>query len=268
MCQVDEGRRFPAVVVAAVVIAVCGPLLLFAQSPVREADNTAVPQRPATAVAPSIQATPEQIGDAFLAHQRYQEAIAAYKKDPQPSAPVWNKMGIAYELMFDPSDAVRCFKQALRLDPHNAQVINNLGTVYDSQKKYKAAEKMYRKATKIDPNSAVIQKNLGTNLLARRKYEAGWDAYRKALALDPHIFDQNAISAVQNTASLQERGAMNYYMAKSCVQAGLADRAIQFLRLALSEGFTSPKKVAEDNSFKALHDNPAFQQLLTEHYSQ
>lgn len=265
MCQLDKGRRLPATVVAAIVV--CGPIALIAQNQIPKADNPSVPEQP-TAAAQAIRGTHEEIGDAFLAHRRYQEAIAEYKKDPHPSAVLLNKTGIAYEMMFDPGDAERCFKKSLRLDPHNAQVINNLGTVYDSQKKYKAAERMYRKATKLDPTSAVILKNLGTNLLARRKYEKGWKAYSKALALDPQIFDQNGTSAVQNTASLQERGAMNYYMAKSCVQAGLRDQAIHFLRLALSEGFTSPRKVAEDSSFAKLRDDPAFQQLLAEHSSQ
>lgn len=262
MRQVDKGRQFPALVAAAVLV--CGPMLLAAQSHLREGDNPSVPAQPAAA-APQIQATPEQNGDAFLARQRYQEAIAAYKKEPKPSAAVLNKMGIAYEMMFDGRDAERCFTESLRLKPHDAQVINNLGTVYDSQKKYKKAEHMYRKAIKLDSTSAIMLKNLGTNLLARHKYEKGWKAYQKALAIDPHIFDQTGASAVQNTASLQERGAMNYYMAKSCVQAGLAERAIQFLRLAMSEGFTSPKKVAEDSSFAKLRDDPAFQQLISEH---
>jgi tetratricopeptide (TPR) repeat protein len=265
MCQVDEGRRLPAIVVLAVLV--CAPPMLLAQGQVRQADNHAMPPPPA-ATAAVIHATPEQLGDAYLAHQRYQEAISAYKKEPHPSAGLWNKMGIAYELLLDPADAVRCYKVSLRLDPHDARVINNLATVYDSEKKYKPAEKMYRRAIKEDATSAVIEKNLGTNLLARHRYPEGLEAYRKALALDPQIFDRSENSAVQNTASLQERGAMNYYMAKSCVQAGLADRAIQFLRLALSEGFTSPKKVAEDSTFAKLRDNPEFQQLIAEHSSQ
>jgi tetratricopeptide (TPR) repeat protein len=265
MCQVDKGRRYSALVLAAILV--CVPLVVPAQDQVRTAENLNSLQQQ-TAPAPQFSVTPEQLGDAYLAHQRYQEAIAAYKREAHPSAALWNKMGIAYELMFDPEDALRCFEKSLRMAPHNAQVINNLGTVYDSQKKYRKAEHMYRRAMKLDPDSAIIQKNLGTNLLARRKYDKGLDAYRKAVALDPHIFDQTGTSAVQNTASLQERGAMNYYMAKSCVQAGLADRAVQFLRLALSEGFTSPKKVAEDSSFAKLHDYPPFEQLLAEHRSQ
>jgi Flp pilus assembly protein TadD len=265
MCQVGEGRRIPAIVVVAIVV--CGPLFMLAQDRIRAADDGSG-SPPQVAAPPKIQATPEEIGDAFMAHQRYQEAIAAYKKDRQPDATEWNKMGIAYEMMFDARDSEHCYRESMRINPHDAQVINNLATVYDSQKKYKEAEHLYHKAIKLDPTSAIMQKNLGTNLLARHKYAKGWEAYSKALAIDPHIFDQSGNSAVQNTASLQERGAMNYYMAKSCVQAGLMERAIQFLRLAMSEGFTSPKKVAEDSSFAKLRDDPAFQQLITEHTSQ
>ena len=45
-----------------------------------------------------------------MAHQRYQAAIEAYKKAPQDSAAVWNKMGIAYQMMFNLEDAIRCYQ--------------------------------------------------------------------------------------------------------------------------------------------------------------
>ena len=32
--------------------------------------------------------------------------------------------------------------------------------------------------------------------------------------------------------------------------------------MALNEGFTNPKKIAEDGEFAALRDVPAFQQML------
>ena len=265
MCQVDEGRRWPQILVAAIMV--CAPLVLLGQNRGQEAQEASIPA-PLTAAAPKTQATSEQIGDSLLALRRYQEAITAYEKDPHATAAVWNKMGIAYELMFDSKDAERCYKKSLKLEPRTAQVINNLGTVYDSQKKYKKAGRMYLRALKLDSKSAITFKNLGTNQLARHKYEEGLESYRNALALDPHIFDRAGNSAVQNEASVEERGAMNYYMAKSCVQAGLTERAIQFLRLALSEGFTSPKKVAKDSSFAKLRNIPAFQQLIAEHTSQ
>jgi Tfp pilus assembly protein PilF len=141
-------------------------------------------------------------------------------------------------------------------------VLNNLGTVYDSLKDYGSAEHYYRRAVKIDPKSAIAYKNLGTNLLAQHKYSRGWDAYKQALAIEPEIFQDRGSPQVQNPSSIGERGAMNYYMALGCVRAGQTECALQYLRMALNEGFTSPKKVAADMAFASLRDNPDFKQML------
>jgi tetratricopeptide (TPR) repeat protein len=121
---------------------------------------------------------------------------------------------------------------------------------------------MYHKALRLDPQSALIYKNLGTNLLAQHKYKKGWEAYKTALQIEPDIFKNSASPRVQNTASVEERGAMNYYMAKGCVRAGMNDCAIEYLRMALNEGFTSPKKIEADSEFAGLRGLPAFEQLL------
>lgn len=206
--------------------------------------------------------TPEQIGDSYSARRRYQLAIDAYSKvDPRTSA-IWNKMGIAYQMMFDIKDAVRCYNMSLKLEPKNSQVINNLATIYDSQKDYKMAEKLYKKALKIDPKSALIHRNLGSNLMAQRKYKKGVEAYRSALAIDPNIFDSHSGASVQNPAPAQQRGALHYYMAKGCVSAGNSECAIQNLRLAMNEGYTNAKKVENDESFASIRELPGFRQLI------
>lgn len=210
------------------------------------------------------QPTDEEIGDSLTAHQRYQAAIAAYAKSPEMTGEIWNKMGIDYQMMFNSKDASRCYKASLKLNPRNPQVLNNLGTVYASTKDFGSADRLYRKALKIDPQSALILKNLGTNLLSEHKYDKGWAAYQRALAVDPHIFSDNGSPSVDDPSSIQTRGAMNYYMAAGCARAGYADCALQYLRMALDEGFTTRKKVANDSEFASLHDNPAFKQLLEE----
>ena len=55
---------------------------------------------------------------------------------------------------------------------------------------------------------------------------------------------------------------MNFYMAKGCLRAGMTARAIDYLRLALNEGFTNPKKIIADSEFAGLRGVPAFEQLL------
>jgi tetratricopeptide (TPR) repeat protein len=211
---------------------------------------------------PQFKPTPEQVADSLMAHQRYQAAIESYKLAPHKSSESWNKMGVAYQLMFNLDEAVKCYQTALKLDPKNAIVMNNLGTIFVSLKQYSTAEKTYRKALKADPKSALVHKNLGTALLAEHKYKKGWQEYQDALAIDPNIFEHANTVRVENPASVQDRGAMNYYMAKGCVRAGQNERAIEYLRMALNEGFTSPKKLAADGEFAALRDVPAFQQML------
>ena len=55
---------------------------------------------------------------------------------------------------------------------------------------------------------------------------------------------------------------MNYYMAEGAFARGRERCAIEYLRMALNEGFTSPQKIVADNEFAVLRDVPAFQQLL------
>src|SRR5580698_5047206 len=219
-------------------------------------------------VAPQPPPSPEELGDSLMSHQRYQAAIEAYKKAPSISADTWNKMGIAYQLLYNQIEASHCYQTSLRLEPKSARVMNNLGTIYDSLKEYGNGERMYRKALKLDSSSALIYKNLGTNLLSQHKYKKGWEVYKTALQLDPHIFQNSASPRVQNPATVEERGAMNYYMAKGCLRAGMNECAIDYLRMALNEGFTSPKKIEADSEFASLRGIPAFVQLLAEQKQQ
>lgn len=226
--------------------------------------------RPAleTSVLPVSQPTPEAIGDSLMAHRRYQAAIEAYKQSPHDSAVLWNKMGIAYQMMFNMQDATRCYEKSLRMEPKNVNVLNNLGTVYDSMKQYKQAVKMYHKALKVDPKSPLVLKNLGTDLLAQHQYKKGWEVYKQALAIDPQIFDHTSGPRIENPASVQDRGAMNYYMAKGCVRAGKNERAIEYLRQAMNEGFINAKKVAADQEFASLRGMAAYDQLIAEQKAQ
>lgn len=256
-----DKRSLPASVVLAAILSTSSAVVL-AQSPPSSPPSNP-PSKPVVEnVLPKVPPTPEQLGDALMAHQRYQAAIEAYKKAPTNNADVWNKMGIAYQLMFNLTDAMHCYRTSYKLNSKSSNVLNNLGTVYDALKQYHNAEKMYRKALKIDPQSALILKNLGTNLLAQHKYSKGWQEYQAALRADPQVFENNSRPRIENPASVSDRGAMNYYMAKGCAKAGMSQQAIEYLRLAINEGYTNPKKIIADNEFANLHGIPEFEQLL------
>jgi tetratricopeptide (TPR) repeat protein len=223
--------------------------------------NTPSTQTPGLA---EQQKNAEMIGDTDAARQRYQAAIAAYMKAPQMTATLWNKLGIAYQMMFNTNEAMRCYQKSLKLDAHNADVLNNLGTVYASTKNYGQADKMYRQALKQAPKSALVLKNYGTNLMEQHKFSKASEAYQKALAIDPTIFDGSSGPVAQNVSSLQERGAVHYYMALGCLRSGHTDCALDNLRSAIDEGYITAKKVAADKDFASLWGNPDFKKLVTE----
>ena len=57
---------------------------------------------------------------------------------------------------------------------------------------------------------------------------------------------------------------MNYYLARGFARAGLMKTAIDHLRAALEQGFTNPGKIESDQSFAALRELPAYQDLLSQ----
>lgn len=259
MCKLDVRHTF--FVLGLMTCAAAAPQFSLSQTPPQTQDAPASPGVTPQSIPKPPPPTHEELGDTLSVHRRYQAAIAEYGKET-PSAAVWNKMGIAYQMMFNLKDATRCYKESLKLDSRNPQVLNNLATVFDSLKQYGSAERLYRKALKVEAHSPLILKNLGTNLLAQHKYNRGWAEYQKALAADPDVFQDKSSPQVQNPSTVAERGAMNYYMAAGCARMGQVDCTLQYLRMALNEGFTSPKKVATDLAFANVRDNPDFKLML------
>ena len=206
--------------------------------------------------------TPEQAGDLDYFHQHYQAAIEDYKRVKQPSAAVWNKMGVAYQVLYDLKDASRCYKQALRIDARNADVMNNLGSLQDLMMNFAAAEVSYRKALAIKPESATILRNLGTNLLMQHDYKQGAEAYRQAIALDPHIFDMGQGPTSRHPASGKERGTTAYFKARSCARAGLDDCALNYLNKAFADGSATIEKVGKESDFARLRTTDGYASLI------
>lgn len=252
-------RALPLIALLAVVC--CRPFALHAQ-PAASADGSA-PATQANSSHSDYQVTAEDIGDSMLIHRRYQEAIDQYKKAPADSN-VWDKMGIAYQMLFDLKDAARCYQESLRLKPGNELALNNMGTVFDQQGDYGKAESLYRKALQIDPKSPRIAMNLGTNLMFQDKFDQGSAMYKLALSLDKDAFEEFRGPVTESGTPLQQRGAMNYYKAMHCAEAGMTDRAVDYLRHAVSEGFISAGRLAHDNSFVALRGNSRFERLIAE----
>jgi tetratricopeptide (TPR) repeat protein len=237
----------------------------FAQDTKVSLDSQPQPQAPASALprVPVEPITPERRGDILMARKMYREAIEMYSEAPQDSAVVWNKLGIAYHQLMQLDAARKRYERAIHLDPKYPEAINNLGTIFYARKQFGKATRYYKRALKLAPDSASIFSNLGTAYFARKKYKEASEAYETALRLDPEIFEHHSTYGVLlQERNVEERAKFHYYLAKTYAKAGQNERALQYIRRALEEGFTERRKLMEDPEFTSVRRMPEFQELL------
>ena len=207
--------------------------------------------------------TAEQRADILMARKMYREAVDVYREGPLDSAIIWNKIGIAYHQMLQMNEAKRYYEHAIKLNPKYAEAINNLGTIYYAKRRYRRAIGQYNKALKLAPNSASIYSNLGTAQFARKKYEEASVSYQKALALDPEVFEhRSAYGTLLQERTVSEKARFHYYLAKTYASAGNTARALQYIRMALEEGFKERRKLMEEPEFAKIRETVEFKELM------
>jgi tetratricopeptide (TPR) repeat protein len=212
---------------------------------------------------PNPPLTAEQRGDILMARKMYRESIDVYKEGPLDSGIIQNKIGIAHHQMLQMNEARKYYEQAIKLNPKYAEAINNLGTIYYAKRSYRRAIGQYNKALKLAPNSASIYSNLGTAQFARKKYEEASASYQKALALDPEVFEhRSAYGTLLQERTVGEKARFHYYLAKTYANAGNTARAIQYIRMALEEGFKERRKLMEEPDFAKLRETAEFKELM------
>src|SRR3984957_2753265 len=207
--------------------------------------------------------TPEKRGDIFMAEKRYVEAAEMYRANSKGSAVMLNKTGIAYHQMVQLNLAERYYRLALRVEPDYAEAVNNLGTVYYAKKSYRRAVNQYKKSLRLNAESASVWSNLGPCYFARKGDDRAADALRHALVLDPEVFEQRStLGVLLQDRSVDEHAKFHFYLAQTYAKQGMNDRALQYIRKALEEGFKERKKIQEDPAFATLRELPEYKEVM------
>lgn len=208
----------------------------------------------------------EKRADIFMARKMYREAIEKYQLAIQAepgSAPLYNKLGIAYHQLHLFPAAKRSYERAIRLDKTFSRPVNNLGTVHHAERRFKKAAKTYRKALKISPNVASIHSNLGTAYFSRGNYKKATEEFLVALQLDPQVFEARGRSgSLLLERSVEDRAKYYFFMARAYASARIYERALLNLKRAFEDGYRKPRKVLDDPVFAPLLDNLEFQALV------
>jgi superkiller protein 3 len=126
------------------------------------------------------------LGDTLFYQDRENEGIAAYQqalklqKHPKIYQYYADKLRDYGKL----DESVIAYKEAIKLDPKNADVYYGLGLTYSQQEKYPEAIANIRQAISIKPSYSLYQ-SLGEAFVAAEKFDDGIAAFRQAIALEP-----------------------------------------------------------------------------------
>jgi len=259
---------------------VCSSLVCWSQAPASQQD----PPQPSAASSEQVQVSPpmraveapspnataeelERRGDQLRGEKNFLDAMdyfrAALKKNPSSPA-LYNKMGIVELQTHHLKEAKKDFERATKIDKTFADGYNNLAVVYYYQKKQGKAIKLYTKAIDLRPDAASYYNNIGAAYFAKKEFERAVQAYAKAVELDPDVLERSSRTGVSaQLPSPEDRAKYDYVIARLYAKQGLTDRALQYLRRAMEEGYKDIKNVYKDEEFVALRKDPRFNELMT-----
>jgi len=206
--------------------------------------------------------------DILMARKEYSDAAAAYLQilvNESKNAQLMNKIGVAFQQMGDLERSEKFYKRAMHADKKFASAANNCGTVEYEKKHYGKAISFYSKALDLHSDLPTVYSNLGYAYFADKQFPQAMDSFQKALALDPTIFDRRGLGGtIVQQRTTTDPGLFYFFVAKTYAQAGDADRAAHYLKLARDDGYADFLSAQTDPAFAKVIKDPALQEILHE----
>lgn len=163
----------------------------------------------------------------------------------------YNNLGYVMAAAGRNDDAIKCYQQALELNPNFSDCANNLGTVYLHQGQLDKALDCYRQALTINPDFAEVHNNLGILFTRQGKNNEAIEEYRKAIELKPSRVEfynnlgnllanqgrtAEAIPLFQKALEIEpENAKVHYNLANIAFAQGRWQEAIEHYQVALKE---------------------------------
>jgi tetratricopeptide (TPR) repeat protein len=132
------------------------------------------------------------LGSAYLSQQKTAEARENFERTtklhasyPDTVANAWNNLGLLATQQGRTDEAIRCFKQAVLLNPDHGIALNNLGNAYRLQKNWDEARRTFERALELNANDPEANYGLGMVFAQADDTRRAYDYLQRALKARP-----------------------------------------------------------------------------------
>ncbi|MBN1869169.1 MAG: tetratricopeptide repeat protein [Candidatus Omnitrophica bacterium] len=140
----------------------------------------------AAAIKPDYARAYYNLGNAYKTIDRNKEAIVSYKKAVEiraDYAEAYYNLGVSYKAVDRIAEAMNAYENAIRIKSDYAEAHNNLGSVYLAFNRTEEAIQSYETAIHIRPDYAMARGNLALVYVHLKQYPLAIECYDKAKAL-------------------------------------------------------------------------------------
>jgi len=134
-----------------------------------------------------------------------------------------NNLGLALAKQGRDKEAIKHYREALRIDPGSEKAHNNLGLSLESQGRLEEAVRHYVEALRMRPDYFVAHNNLGSALKSQGRLEEAIGHYKEAIKIRPHYSKahNNLGNALASLGKLEE--ALEHYADAFRIKPDFAD---------------------------------------------
>lgn len=122
----------------------------------------------------------EELNKVFNAVVSYQEkSIEFNKKFITP----WIRLGNVFDKNDRQRESIAAYKQAVEMDPDNAQLWFELGNLYLNESEFEEALQAFRRSIELNPDMGWAYSNLGTVYMTRGNHEKAIECFERSITL-------------------------------------------------------------------------------------
>jgi len=121
------------------------------------------------------------LGDTREAIKCFYEALKLNPKDPL----ALREAGDLHRKSGEYERALRCFEKCLKLNPRDVYAWIGLGTLYEAMGRLEDSAECYRNVLNVDPRNGIAWYNLGVIYDKLEKSDRAVECYKEALEIDP-----------------------------------------------------------------------------------